>query len=71
MSTLENQQEITRFRILVIGRANSGKTTVLNAVCGTRVEPIMYDEAGREVSQQGSTNDPIPLTCVLNRLNRR
>ncbi|KDQ14712.1 hypothetical protein BOTBODRAFT_109706, partial [Botryobasidium botryosum FD-172 SS1] len=35
-----------RFRILVIGRANSGKTTVLQAVCGTDRKPEVYDEDG-------------------------
>ena len=34
----------TRFRILVIGRANSGKTTLLQRVCNTTEEPCIYDE---------------------------
>ncbi|KAF8152418.1 hypothetical protein B0H34DRAFT_800853 [Crassisporium funariophilum] len=34
----------TRFRILVIGRANAGKTTLLNRVCNTTEEPSIYDE---------------------------
>lgn len=42
--------QFKRFRILVIGRANSGKTTILRAVCGTDEEPEVYDERGREVS---------------------
>ncbi|KAF8168410.1 hypothetical protein B0H34DRAFT_793020 [Crassisporium funariophilum] len=34
----------TRFRILVIGRANAGKTTLLNRVCNTTEEPSIYDQ---------------------------
>jgi len=37
----------TRFRILIIGRANAGKTTILRAVCGTEEEPDAYDHKGR------------------------
>ncbi|PPQ71049.1 hypothetical protein CVT25_007320, partial [Psilocybe cyanescens] len=32
------------FRILVIGRANAGKTTLLKRVCNTTEEPSIYDE---------------------------
>jgi GTP-binding protein EngB required for normal cell division len=34
----------TRFRILVIGRANAGKTTLLRRVCNTTEDPCIYDE---------------------------
>ena len=34
----------TNFRILVIGRANAGKTTVLQRVCNTTEDPCIYDE---------------------------
>jgi len=33
----------THFRILVIGRANAGKTTVLKRVCNTTEDPV-YSE---------------------------
>ena len=32
----------TRFRILVIGRANAGKTTLLQRVCNTTEDPCIY-----------------------------
>ena len=37
------------FRILVIGRANAGKTTILEKVCGVAkgTEPIIYDKNGK------------------------
>ena len=34
----------THFRILVIGRANAGKTTVLQRVCNATEDPCIYDE---------------------------
>ncbi|KAG8757323.1 hypothetical protein FRC14_002145 [Serendipita sp. 396] len=36
------------FRILIIGRANSGKTTILQRVCNTTENPVVYVK-GREV----------------------
>ncbi|KAF8152487.1 hypothetical protein B0H34DRAFT_664048, partial [Crassisporium funariophilum] len=39
------------FRILVIGRANAGKTTLLNRVCNTTEEPSIYDEDKNLVSR--------------------
>ncbi|KAJ7262844.1 hypothetical protein C8J57DRAFT_1070761 [Mycena rebaudengoi] len=38
-----------RFRILVIGRANAGKTTLLKRVCNSVEEPEIYDEGGKKV----------------------
>ncbi|KZP07215.1 hypothetical protein FIBSPDRAFT_998546 [Athelia psychrophila] len=35
-----------RFRALIIGRANSGKTTILQKVCGTTKEPDVLDVRG-------------------------
>ena len=37
------------FRILVIGRANAGKTTILRNVCNTTGEPIIFDPYGKKV----------------------
>ena len=44
------------FRILVIGRANAGKTTILEKVCGADkgTEPIIYDKDGK-LSQYSSS----------------
>ena len=39
----------TRFRILVIGRANAGKTTVLQRVCNTTEDPCIYDENNKNL----------------------
>ncbi|KDQ10120.1 hypothetical protein BOTBODRAFT_116347 [Botryobasidium botryosum FD-172 SS1] len=40
----------TRFRVLIIGKANAGKTTILRAICGTDDEPEVYDGKGRRSS---------------------
>ncbi|KDQ12884.1 hypothetical protein BOTBODRAFT_34030 [Botryobasidium botryosum FD-172 SS1] len=39
-----------RFRILIIGRANAGKTTILRAVCGVDEEPEVYDRRGNKIT---------------------
>ena len=38
-----------RFRILIIGRANAGKTTVLQKVCNTAEKPEIFDSRGNKV----------------------
>ena len=42
----------SRFRILVIGRANAGKTTLLKRVCNTTEDPCIYDEDKNLVSHR-------------------
>ena len=38
------------FRILIIGRANAGKTTILEKVCGVArgTTPTIYDKDGKQ-----------------------
>jgi GTPase SAR1 family protein len=45
---LKERYKCNHFRILIIGRANAGKTTILEKVCGVEdgTEPIIYDENG-------------------------
>ncbi len=43
-TSFEALQKYHYFRILVIGRANAGKTTLLKRVCNTTDEPCIYDE---------------------------
>ena len=40
----------THFRILVIGQANAGKTTLLQRVCNTTEDPCIYDDKKNLVS---------------------
>jgi GTPase SAR1 family protein len=46
---LKERYKCPHFRILVIGRANAGKTTILEKVCGVQqgTKPIIYDENGK------------------------
>ena len=37
-----------KFRVLVMGRANAGKTSILQRVCETTESPIVY-RGGKEV----------------------
>ena len=40
---------IGRFRILVVGRSNAGKTTLLQRVCKTTELPEIYNSNGEKV----------------------
>jgi GTPase SAR1 family protein len=43
------RQKFKRFRILIIGRANAGKTTILQRVCKTQENPEIYNSDGEQV----------------------
>ncbi|KAG1848827.1 era-like GTP-binding protein [Suillus tomentosus] len=49
MDPAKIRKKIGRFRILVIGRANAGKTTILQRVCNTRDNPQIYNSAGKKI----------------------
>ncbi|KAF8127827.1 GTP-binding protein [Boletus edulis] len=38
-----------RFRILIVGRANAGKTTILQKICNTTENPEIYDGDGNKI----------------------
>jgi GTPase SAR1 family protein len=46
---IELRAQCPHFRVLIIGRANAGKTTILKKVCNTTDEPRIYDPDGKEV----------------------
>ena len=49
-SDFENLREkFGRFRILIVGRANAGKTTILKGICNTTKNPEIYDGDGNKV----------------------
>ena len=43
------REKFGRFRILIIGRANAGKTTILRGICNTTESPEIYDGEGNKV----------------------
>ena len=51
----------TRFRILVIGRANAGKTTLLQRVCNTDEDPCIYDKNNKNLVSVHRREDELCL----------
>ena len=49
MSIVQTSQRIPniQFRVLVLGRANAGKTTILQPVCETTESPTIYRQRGK------------------------
>ncbi|KAI6002473.1 hypothetical protein F5J12DRAFT_744309 [Pisolithus orientalis] len=45
----EYMKNIKRFRILVMGRANAGKTTILQRVCNSTEKPEVFDGKGNKM----------------------
>jgi septin family protein len=45
----ELRKKAGRFRILIIGRANSGKTTILQKICKTDENPDIFNGKGEKV----------------------
>jgi hypothetical protein len=43
------RERADRFRVLIIGRANAGKTTILQKVCNTAEKPEIFDSHGKKV----------------------
>ena len=41
-----------RFRVLIIGRANAGKTSILQRVCDTTESPVIYRSRGSDSDTQ-------------------
>ncbi|KAJ8581936.1 hypothetical protein M405DRAFT_776961, partial [Rhizopogon salebrosus TDB-379] len=49
LSAQDVRKKFVRFRILVVGRANAGKTTLLQKVCNTTEKPLIFDGEGNEI----------------------
>ena len=50
MDVEQTRQRVPKipFRVLIIGRANAGKTTILQRVCETTESPVIYRGKGRD-----------------------
>src|SRR5882757_7443144 len=58
--TKDIREKFGRFRILVVGRANAGKTTLLQRVCNTTEKPEIFDRKGNKVNPHFcGTSDPL------------
>ncbi|KAI6103813.1 GTP-binding protein [Pisolithus croceorrhizus] len=58
-------KNIKHFRIVVMGRANAGKTTILQRICNSTDKPEIFDGEGNKV-QSHDTGD----TCLIGTLMR-
>ena len=65
----KTRAKFQRFRILVIGRANAGKTTILRKVCNTTGDPTIFDPNGKKVNDMNTVltfmSDTDILACDL------
>ena len=58
------------FRVLIIGRANAGKTTILQRVCETMESPVVYRQKGqRNEKVRGPNSFSAGLVSLPTRLN--
>ena len=46
---IDLRRKCRHFRILVIGRANAGKTTLLKKVCNSVEDPEIFSPSGKKV----------------------
>jgi ATPase subunit of ABC transporter with duplicated ATPase domains len=53
LSPAKIRDQCPQFRILIIGKANAGKTTILRKVCNAEpdAKPIIYDAKGKKIKQ--------------------
>ena len=56
LDAAEIRNECPQFRVLVIGKANAGKTTILRKVCNAKpdAKPVIYDAEGKRVKQDSA-----------------
>ena len=64
--------ECPQFRILIIGKANAGKTTILRKVCNAEpdAKPIVYDGEGEEIQQAPTKVERLRNPVVLDKTNK-
>jgi GTP-binding protein EngB required for normal cell division len=53
---IEIRKKCQHFRVLVIGRGNAGKTTILKKVCNSTVEGVIFNPSGEQIDT--STIEP-------------
>jgi len=59
------RRECPRFRILIIGKANAGKTTILRKVCNAKpdTKPDIYDAEGKKIIHKARQVRQEPKVC--------
>jgi GTPase SAR1 family protein len=73
LSAEQIRAKCPQFRILIIGKANAGKTTILRKVCNAKpdAKPIIYDVEGKEVRQEVPTKVWLGNFVVLAKTNHK
>jgi hypothetical protein len=61
---IDLRSECGHFRILIIGRANAGKTTILKKVCNSIDDPEIFSPSGEKVTNSLHSN----ASSLLNRI---
>jgi GTPase SAR1 family protein len=63
LDAAEIRRECPQFRVLIIGKANAGKTTILRKVCNAKpdAKPVIYDPEGKKVEQDVSLGNLVVL----------
>ena len=52
------------FRLLIVGRANAGKTTILQKIYNTTEAPVVLNSEGKEASSQSYLcGGPLRILC--------
>ena len=72
MDAKQTRQRVPKipFRVLIIGRANAGKTTILQRVCETTESPVIYRGEGMEREEvRGPKYSSTGLVSLPTRLN--
>src|SRR6266404_5142465 len=71
MDTKQRRLPNIQFRVLIIGRANAGKTTILQRVCDTTESPTIYrrnSDGEREHVRSGGLTI-LPARLMLHRID--
>ena len=64
---IEIRSQCKHFRILIIGRSNAGKTTILKKVCNSIKEPMIFSQSGEKVR---GILFCVKLILIISRLSR-
>jgi GTPase SAR1 family protein len=61
--TVERDEKLRKkfkcFRVLILGQANAGKTTILQKVCNTNEQPEIFDSNGHKASNSCLKIEPL------------
>ena len=65
------RQKFGQFRILIMGRANVGKTMILKKICNSMDDPEIYNEKGEKVGSCIVLWSGQALRCAISSIKLR